>query len=98
VTNKVDAAGTEILRYQYDADSRLTNRWSGAKCTTTYRYNAAGSLTNVIYPVSPSLAFTYDALERLTNMVDAVGTTAYNYDSAGQVLMEDGPWTSAKKE
>jgi RHS repeat-associated protein len=27
-------------------------------------------------------------------MVDAVGTTRYNYDLAGQLLSEDGPWDS----
>ena len=36
-TNKVDATSTEIFRYQYDADNRLTNRWSAAKGTTTYK-------------------------------------------------------------
>ena len=27
-------------------------------------------------------------------MVDAVGTTRYTYDAAGQLLTEDGPFTS----
>lgn len=36
VTNKVDQVGSEILRYQYDPDSRLTNRWSAAKGDTRY--------------------------------------------------------------
>jgi YD repeat-containing protein len=36
VTNKVDQASVEILRYKYDADSRLTNRWSKAKGDTAY--------------------------------------------------------------
>jgi YD repeat-containing protein len=31
VTNKLDQAGAEILRYTYDADSRLSNRWSVAQ-------------------------------------------------------------------
>ena len=34
VTNKVDQASVEILRYAYDANSRLTNRWSKAKLDT----------------------------------------------------------------
>jgi len=39
VTNKLDQAGTEILRYKYDPDSRLTNRWSAAKTNTYYAYD-----------------------------------------------------------
>jgi YD repeat-containing protein len=35
-TNKLDQAGTEILRYTYDAGSRLATRWSAAKGTTQY--------------------------------------------------------------
>jgi len=30
VSNKVDQLGTVIFRYTYDADNRLTNRWSTA--------------------------------------------------------------------
>src|SRR6266511_6469609 len=30
----------------------------------------------------------------LTNAVDAAGTTKYTYTANGQVLTEDGPWTS----
>jgi len=92
-TNKVDATSTEILRYQYDADGRLTNRWSAAKGNTTYQFDAVGNLTNTVYPVSPAITRSYDALNRLANMVDAVGTTVYGY--ASQFLAsEDGPWDS----
>jgi len=52
-----------------------------------------GNLTNVVYAVSPALSFAYDANNRLTNMVDAVGTSGYSYDAAGQILAEDGPWS-----
>ncbi len=94
VTNKVDQAGVEILRYKYDANSRLTNRWSKAKTDTYYSYNNVGSLTNINYPVSADIGYQYDALNRLTNMVDAAGTSAYAYTSGGLLWTEDGPWTS----
>jgi RHS repeat-associated protein len=94
VTNKVDALGTNIFVYKYDPDNRLTNRWSAAKTNTVYKYDAVGNLTNVVYPVSHAVSLNYDKLNRLTNMVDAVGTTVYGYDAAGQLLSENGPWAN----
>jgi RHS repeat-associated protein len=94
VSNKVDAASNVILVYHYDADSRLTNRWSAAKTNTYYAYDAAGDLTNVAYPVSHSISLAYDADTRLTNMLDVVGTSSYAYDGSGQLLSEDGPWSN----
>jgi RHS repeat-associated protein len=93
-TNKVDATSAEIFRFSYDPNHRLTNRWTAAKGNTIYRYDALGNLTNVDYAVSPDLTFQYDALSRLTNLVDAVGTTRRSFDAVGQLLTEDGPWTS----
>ena len=92
VTNKLDQAATEILRYKYDADNRLTNRWSAAVGDTYYSYDAVGNLTNIDYPSSSDVAFAYDALSRMTNMVDGIGTTKYTYSAAGQLLTEDGPF------
>jgi RHS repeat-associated protein len=94
VTKKLDQASVEILRYKYDADSRLSNRWSVAKGTTIYGYDLVGNLTNINYPASTDVRFTYDALNRASNMVDAVGTTAYGYAAGGQLWTEDGPWSS----
>jgi YD repeat-containing protein len=79
----VDATSTEIFRYNFDPNGRLTNRWTAAKGNTVYRYDALGNLTNVDYAVSPDLTMQYDALNRLTNMVDAVGTNVYTYDGRG---------------
>lgn len=94
VTNKLDQAGTEILRYKYDPDSRLTNRWSVGMGDTKYKYDPAGNLTNIDYAVSTDVRFGYDALNRVTNMVDAVGTTKYAYAAGGQLYTEDGPWSN----
>src|SRR5437016_3838032 len=78
-TNKLDQANIEILRYKYDATSRMTNRWSKQKLDTFYAYDPVGNLTNIDYPTSPDVALQYDPLNRVTNMVDAVGTTKYAY-------------------
>jgi RHS repeat-associated protein len=92
ITNKLDAAQDIIFKYGYDADNRLTNRWTPAKGTTIYGYDPVGNLTNVTYQHSPSISLSYDADNRLTNMVDGIGTTAYSYDQAGQLLSEGGLW------
>jgi YD repeat-containing protein len=94
VTNKVDQAGTVTLRYAYDADDRLTNRWSVEKGNTGYGYDNAGNLTGIAYAHSASVSFAYDAMNRRTNMVDGIGTTAWAYTPAGQVFAEDGPFAS----
>jgi YD repeat-containing protein len=94
VTNKVDAAKNVILLYQYDQDSRLTNRWSAQKGNTAYAYDPAGNLTNIAYPLTHSVVLVYDALNRVTSMVDGVGTTVYTYTAGNQLLTEDGPFAS----
>jgi RHS repeat-associated protein len=91
-TNKVDATGTEILRYGYDSNNRMTVRWSRQKGNTQYSYDALGNNTAIAYPVSPSISLQYDLLNRLTNMVDTAGTTRYTYTAASQLQAEDGPW------
>jgi RHS repeat-associated protein len=90
----MDNLGTNVLKYIYDLNGRMTNRTSAAKGTTVYKYDAVGNLTNVVYPVSSNLSFAYDGNNRLTNMLDGIGTSAYTYNSAGQLLSEDGPYAS----
>jgi len=94
VTNKLDQAGTEILRYTYDLNGRLTNRWSLQKGNTRYAYDPVGNLTNIAYPVSTSVQLTYDALNRLTSMVDAAGTTTCTYWPGGLLKTEGGLWAN----
>ncbi len=96
VSNKVDAASNIIMVYLYDADNRLTNRWTPVNTNTTYAFDAVGNVTNITYfnPHPVTNTYSYDAQKRLTNMIDTVGTTAYAYDQVGQLLSEDGPWAN----
>jgi YD repeat-containing protein len=94
VTNKLDQAGVEILRYAWNGEDRLVSRWSREKGITYYTNDAVGNLTDVTYPSSANLSFSYDPLNRLTTMVDSVGTTIYSYSAGNQVVTEDGPFAS----
>ncbi len=94
VTNKLDQTSSVILKYIYDAEDRLTNRWSAAKGNTAYAYDPVGNLTNIAYAASPAVKLQYDPLNRLANMVDASGTNAYTYTAGGQLLTETGPFAS----
>jgi RHS repeat-associated protein len=93
-TNKLDQVGMEIRRFRFDPNGRLTNRWSKAKGDTEYVYDPLGNLTNINYPASTDVSFVFDPLNRLTTMVDAAGTTEFTYTASGQLLTEDGPWSS----
>ena len=92
VTNKLDQAGVEILRYSYDASGRLTRRWTRAKGDTVYAYDPVGSLISIDYSTSPDVRFEYDELNRVALMIDAAGTTRYAYWPGGFLRSEDGPW------
>ena len=92
-TNKVETTGATMLTFQYDADNRVTNRWSIAKGNTGYGYDNVGNLIAVIYPARTN-TFAYDADNRGTNMTDAVGTTSFAWTAIGQLANETDPWTS----
>ncbi|MDB6065219.1 MAG: repeat protein, partial [Pedosphaera sp.] len=96
--NKVDATNHTVLTNGYDANGRLTTRWLPASGKTIYTYDPVGNLTNVDYSTgtipTPAVRFAYDALNRLRTMADGVGTTTLSNTPTGQLLSEDGPWTS----
>ena len=91
VTNKLDAASNLIFVYSYDANSRLTGRWTPEKGNTFYAFDAVGNLTQVAYPQLTN-RYAYDALNQLTNLVDAVGTNHFTYDTVGHLLSAGGLW------
>jgi YD repeat-containing protein len=93
-TFAVDATSTTILKYAYDADNRLTNRWSARNINTAYAYDAVGNLTSVTYPTNHALSFVYNSLNWMTSMSDGVGTTTFTYTPAGQLASESGPWNA----
>ncbi len=94
VTNKVNASGQTVFGFGYDANNRLTSRWTPTKGTTWFTNDAVGNLRAVHYPSSTNLAFDYDPLNRVKSMTDAAGTSAFTYNKAGRLASEDGPWSN----
>ncbi|MBI4659154.1 MAG: RHS repeat-associated core domain-containing protein, partial [Verrucomicrobia bacterium] len=97
LTSKTNAAGAEILRFQYDAAGRTTNRWTLGKGNTGYAYDDVSNLANINYAASTDVTFGYDALKRLKSMKDAysalVGATnqtSWTYNTAGVLQSENG--------
>ena len=93
VTNKLDALNHVSFNYAFDADNRLTSRWTPEKGNTFYVYDAAGNLTQIRYPQFTN-SYSYDVLNHLTNMVDSIGTTRSSYDAVGQLLSVGGLWAN----
>lgn len=92
LTNKMDGLNRTAFRYAYNADGWVTNRWTPEKGDTFYSRDAVGNLTQIRYPQQTN-SFAYDALNRLTNMVDALGTTHFVRNAAGQLLSAGGLWS-----
>ena len=91
-TNKVDALTRVAFSYTYDANNRLTNRWTPEKGNSFYTYDAVGNLAQIRYPQLTN-SYSYDPMNHLTNMVDAVGRTILTYDAAERLLSAGGLWT-----
>ena len=71
LSNKVDALSREVLRYSYDANGQVTNRWTAQMGSNSYTWDAVGNLKTITYPQS-SVSYAYDAVNRLKSMADAL--------------------------
>ena len=94
VLSTVNANRQTDFIFAYDANARLTNRWTLAKGNTAFTYDPVGNLRAINYPNSPDLAFDYDPLNRVKQMTDAAGTTVFAFTKSGQLASEDGPWSN----
>ena len=98
MTNKFDDLGNSVLALSYDANNRVTNRWTPGPQSArnaVLKWDAAGRLTNIVYASSPSVSVTYDALGRIASLVDAVGASSFTYSRLGALASETSPWASA---
>src|SRR5262249_55946438 len=93
-------ANAPTLKYQYDADGRLTAERSGDDAATTYAYRSGGDRVKVgtgaqsvtySYDKSRLIAaggerFGYGPLGEITTRDSAAGRTSYQYDAEGNLV------------
>nr|WP_167358906.1 HYD1 signature containing ADP-ribosyltransferase family protein [Streptomyces curacoi] len=92
LTEVTNSSG-QPLRFDYDAEGRIT-AWTDRN-DSTYRYvhDAAGRVVETIGPDGYlSGTFVYDTTHRTTRWTDALGhTTLYQLDHRGQIIAETNP-------
>lgn len=78
--------GNKTYTYSYDAAGNQLTSTNPAGVTTTKTYNDAGQLTTTANGQSAdNVAYTYTPDGQRHTMVDATGTTTYNYNNADQM-------------
>lgn len=78
----------------YDAAGNMTGRTDFNGKTTTLRYDALNRLLQKVPDASlnqPAITFTYSATGKRTSMLDASGTTTYNYDNRDRLTGKATP-------
>ncbi|MGB0563458.1 MAG: RHS repeat-associated core domain-containing protein [Spirulinaceae cyanobacterium] len=97
-----NAPDTEVTRFDYDAQGRLTGRKdpdaptftnaAGEEFTIAYTYDAAGNITSV-ETAAGKTEYTYDAWNRLKTVKQDSDTeaTEYVYDAAGNLIQTTFP-------
>ncbi len=80
--------------FTYDSLGRKATVTDANNVTATYIYDDAGQLTGIDYPGTTSdVSFTYDSGGRRTQMIDALGTTTWDYDDLNRIISVTDPFT-----
>jgi len=88
-----DSPDTGITQFGYDAAGNRLRQTDARGVTSYYSYDALNRLTFIDYPDdSQDVTYNYDSctngLGRLCQMVDAAGTTDYDYDARGNLASQ----------
>jgi RHS repeat-associated protein len=86
---------TGITTYSYDANGNMLTKTDANGVATTYSYDALNRQTAIRFPdAAQNIYYSYDDPQtqnsrgKLTSMTDPPGTTEYDYDKMGWVIME----------
>jgi RHS repeat-associated protein len=93
--SQTDALGND-WDYGYDEAGRLDTRTDPKSQATAYAYNLRNQLAGIDYPVGTTdVTFDYDDVGNRTEMVDATGTTTYDYDALDRLSTVTFPGSRA---
>ena len=89
---QVISPDTGTTTYQYDPAGNLMSKTDAKGITISYVYDALNRLTNINFPSDTGIVYAYDTCVngkgRLCSMIDASGTTLFEYTPKGQIKKE----------
>lgn len=89
---KTISPDTGTITYTYDLNGNLKTKTDANGITITYQYDSANRITKIDFPTDTDIVYTNDNCTngkgRLCNMLDASGTTSYEYTAKGQIIKE----------
>ena len=89
---QVISPDTGTTTYSYDPSGNMISKTDANGIKITFSYDALNRATNIKFPSDPAIVYTYDSCingkGRLCGMIDASGTTSYEYSPKGQVTKE----------
>ncbi len=80
-------------QFSYDSVGNITEILTREGDVISYSYDELNRLITKTLPGPSVITYNYDALGRLTSMIDATGTTAFDYDTAGRIETVTDPET-----
>lgn len=91
LVKETDAKGN-VWRYEYDAANNRTRATNPDGRIIDYTYDALNRLTRTHYSNNTNVDLTYDGNDNIVQMVDAIGTSTYQYDEANRLKQMTDPF------